>query len=156
MSLPPVSELVPHAGPMRLLERVVSHDDAATVCETRPEASALFAGADGSVPGFVAIEYMAQCIAVHAGLAARVRGEPLRPGLFLGSRRVTLRADRLAPGRTLRVTARPLRSGSSGAAAFACTVEDPAGGAPLVEGTLTALVLREGRLPAPRRGAGAP
>ena len=148
---PPLSELLPQAGPMSLLHRVEAHDEERTACTAVPSASVLFRNGDGAVPAWVGIEYMAQCAAVHGGLLARSRGEPPRPGLFVGSRRLVFRCEAFAPDAALVVTARHA-AGRGDSLAFDCTVEDPAGGAPLVEGRLNVLLLRE--LPAPA-GAGA-
>jgi predicted hotdog family 3-hydroxylacyl-ACP dehydratase len=132
--------LLPHAGPMRLLARVLSHDGAETVCAARPGESALFAGADGELPSWVGIELMAQCAAAHGGLLGRAHGEAPRPGLFVGSRRVVFRCARFAPEAELHVRARlALRRGDT--LAFDCAIDDPAGGAPLVEGRLNVLLL---------------
>jgi predicted hotdog family 3-hydroxylacyl-ACP dehydratase len=92
----------------------------------------------------VALEYMAQCVAAHAGLVARERGEP-RPalGLFLGARRTRLGVDSLPAGATLRVRARHAASSSEGLQAFDCTVEAPDAGAALVEARLSLLVPRD-------------
>jgi predicted hotdog family 3-hydroxylacyl-ACP dehydratase len=131
--------LIPHAGPMRLLSRVLSHDGEETVCAARPGDSPLFAGADDGVPSWIGIELMAQCAAAHGGLLGREHGEPPRPGLFVGSRRLLFRCDRLREPE-LRVRARlALRRGES--LAFDCAIDDPAGGAPLVEGRLNVLLL---------------
>ena len=143
---PPLSELLPHAGPMRLLDRVEAHDEARTACRVLPAASTLFQRADGSVPVWVGIEYMAQCAAVHGGLLARARREAPRPALFVGSRRLAFRWGTFAPELPLLVTARHA-AGRGDALAFDCAVEDPAGGLPLVEGRLNVLRLRE--LPTP-------
>ena len=141
-ALPPLAELLPHAGPMRLLERVESHDGERTVCHAQPAASALFQDAAGFVPVGVAIEYMAQCAAAHGGLVARARGEAPRRGLFVGSRRLVFRCDGFAPGVALRITARHA-GGRAESFAFDCTVEDPAGGPPLAEGRLNVVLLDE-------------
>src|SRR5262249_41560180 len=105
-ALPEVAELLPHAGPMRLLERVEQHDGARTCCRVWPAASALFLAADGRVPSWVALEWMAQCAAAHGGLAARARGEAPRAGVLVGSRRICFRCDAFAPDTPLRVSAR--------------------------------------------------
>jgi predicted hotdog family 3-hydroxylacyl-ACP dehydratase len=132
--------LIPHTGPMRLLARVLSHDGAETVCAARPAESPFFADADGALPSWVAIEVMAQCAAAHGGLLGRAHGEPPRPGLFVGSRRLVFRCTKLAPEAELRVRARlALRRGDS--FAFDCAVDDPAGGPPLAEGRLNVLLL---------------
>jgi predicted hotdog family 3-hydroxylacyl-ACP dehydratase len=117
---PPIAELVPHAGPMCLLDRVVAHDGAETRCRADLAGRALFRDATGRVPAFVALELMAQCAAVHGGLAARARGLPPRPALFLGARRVVLAADALPPG-MLEVRATHVR-GESGLVALDATV----------------------------------
>ncbi len=135
-------ELLPQAGPMRLLERVESHDDERTVCRVLPAASTLFRDTAGEVPAWVAIEYMAQCAAAHGGLVARARGEAPRLGLFVGSRRLVFRCAGFAPGVALRVTARHA-AGRADSFAFDCSVEDPAGGPPLAEGRLHVVLLDE-------------
>jgi predicted hotdog family 3-hydroxylacyl-ACP dehydratase len=132
--------LIPHAGPMRLVARVLSHDGDETVCAARPDESPFFADADGAVPSWVGIEVMAQCAAAHGGLLGRAHGEPPRPGLFVGSRRLVFRCTRFEPEVELRVRARlAVRRGDT--LAFDCAVDDPAGGAPLVEGRLNVLLL---------------
>ena len=137
-TLPPVSELVPHDGPMLLLGRVLEHCPEYTVCEVEVERSRLFVGADGRVPVWVGVEYMAQCIAAHGGLVARALDDPVRPGLFLGTRRVQFSIDAFEAGDVLRVTARHLR-GDLGLASFACRLER---GAELVaEGNLSVYVV---------------
>jgi predicted hotdog family 3-hydroxylacyl-ACP dehydratase len=141
-ALPPLPLLLPHAGPMRLLDRVESHDRERTRCRALPAASTLFQDAAGDVPAWVAIEYMAQCAAAHGGLVARARGEAPRPGLLVGSRRLVFRCDSFAPDVALRVTARHV-AGHGDSFAFDCSVEDPAGGPPLVEGRLSVVLLDE-------------
>ena len=136
----PLAELLPHAGRMRLLDRVEEHDGEHTICRVLPSASTLFQDGDGRVPAWVGIEYMAQCAAAHGGLLARVHGARARPGLFVGSRRLVFRCDGFAPDVALRVRARHA-AGHGRTLAFDCAVEDPAGGPPLVEGRLNVRLL---------------
>ena len=138
--LPEVGDLVPHAGPMRLLERVLEHDASGTTCAADPARPSPFRRADGSVPCWVGLEYMAQCAAVHGGLLGRARGVPPRPGLFLGSRRARFRADALRG--PLRVTARHHR-GETGLVAFECQVRAAAGGEVLAEARIAVYVFRD-------------
>jgi predicted hotdog family 3-hydroxylacyl-ACP dehydratase len=107
-----------------------------------PEASARVPRADGRVPGWIGIAYMGPSAAAPGGLLARARGEAPRPGLFVGSRQLTFRCEAFAPDVALLVSARHA-AGRGDALAFDCTVEDPAGGPPLVEGRLNVLRLRE-------------
>lgn len=138
-AFPPIAELMPHTEPMRLLDRVLAHDDVQTRCAVDPARSALFGDAAGRIPVWVGIEYMAQCAAVHGGLRFRERGDAPRPGLFLGSRRLFFRCDDFAPDRALEVVARHA-AGGRGRLAFEAAVLDPDSGTRLVEGRLTVLV----------------
>jgi predicted hotdog family 3-hydroxylacyl-ACP dehydratase len=133
-AFPPVAELMPHSGPMCLLDAVLEHTPERTVGRVEPSRSARLADRDGGVPIWVGLEYMAQCVAVHGGLAARSRGEPLRPGLLLGSRRLRFGARALPP-HELAVEVRHHR-GERGLVVFDCQVRDPSDGSRLVEGRL--------------------
>ena len=148
--LPPLAELLPHARPMRLLERALAHDGEHTVCLALPAASTLFQQAGGELPSWLGIEYMAQCAAAHGGLLARVLGEPPSAGLLVGSRRLVFRCRTFAPDVPLRISAR-LAAARGDTLAFDCAVEDPAGGPPLVEGRLNVLRVREVPAPAESR-----
>jgi predicted hotdog family 3-hydroxylacyl-ACP dehydratase len=113
--------LLPHSGPMLLLERVVSHAEDQTICALDPAASDLFRDAEGNVPGWVALEWMAQCVAAHGGLLARAAGRRPSPGMLVGARRIELLRREFAPGEMLEVEAR--YAGSAGAlASFACAL----------------------------------
>ncbi len=141
---PPVAMVVPHAGPMCLLGRILAHDPTRTVVSVDPARSALLAAPDGSVPVFVGLEYMAQCVAAHGGLAARARGETLGPGLFLGARRVSFGVQGFAPDRELVVEVRHHR-GERGLVAFDGTVREASGGPPLVQGRLNVYIVGSGK-----------
>jgi predicted hotdog family 3-hydroxylacyl-ACP dehydratase len=141
MSFPAIRDVVPHSGGMSLLDRIVSHNATETVCLARVDDSQLFADGNDCVPAWVGIEYMAQCIAVHGGLLARAAGEAPRPGLFLGSRRLTLTESVLPTGGEVVVTARHLRGTGTGMQAFACILAPEPGAAPWLEGNLNVMLL---------------
>jgi predicted hotdog family 3-hydroxylacyl-ACP dehydratase len=82
---PAIAELIPHTGPMILLDRVIAFDDNSLSAELVVR-SGLF-GDDKTVPAWVGIEYMAQTIGAYAGMKARLAGEPIRLGFLLGTRR---------------------------------------------------------------------
>ena len=149
---PPIAELIPHAGSMCLLDRVVEHSPAETTCAVDPAASDLLARADGSVPAWIGVEYMAQCVAVHGGLAARSRGESPKPGILLGSRRLRFDARDFVPGDELLVRARH-EAGETGLVVFDCSLARAAGGGPVVEGRIN--VYRFEDWQAIRKGGGA-
>jgi len=123
--IPELTELLPHSGPMLLLGRVLSHEAERTVCRLDPAASELFRDAEGRVPAWLALEWMAQCIAAHGGLLARAAGRPPSPGMLVGAKRVQLDRRDFAPGETLEVEAR--HAGSAGAlASFDCALRSGA------------------------------
>ena len=137
---PTVAELVPHSGPMCLLSRVLDHSPARTVCAVHPDRSELFRDASGAVPGWVGLEYMAQCMAVHAGLESGPGGQ--RPALLLGSRRMRIAVDAFPTGSELVVSASHHR-GEDGLISFDCEIREATGGPTLVEGRVNVYTLNE-------------
>ena len=125
-----LEELLPHRAPMVFLDAVESFDSVersltATVSIT--PAHVLYSPTLGGVPNWAAIEFMAQAAAALAGCFDKERdpAQPARPGLLLGTRRLTLHADSFAAGRTYRVTAASTFWDAE-TAAFACTIVDDA------------------------------
>ena len=137
---------VPHAGPMLLVTGVVRHADDETACEVAIAEQKMFRDADGSVPGWFALEYMAQCIAVHAALSGAQEGPPPL-GFLVSARGLRLHCARFEPEQTLEAVARKLWVGSSGLASFACTLRDAATGALLAESRIGCFVPPDGALP---------
>src|SRR5262249_52083040 len=124
---PPIAELLPHAGAMRLLDRVLEHGGEGTRCEVSATHGAPFRDARGAMPAWVALEFMAQCAAADGALRRRARGERLEPALLIGSRRVAFRCARFEPGQRLEVTARHA-AGHRDLLAFDCAVLDARSG----------------------------
>ena len=142
---PELAELVPHAGPMRLLARVLAHAPARTLVALDPAASDLFRAPDGSVPAWLALEWMAQCAAVHGGLVARAEGRAPVPGMLVGAKRIELARARFDAGEALEVEARHA-GGAGGLASFECELR--AEGERVARGTLSVFV-SEAFAPAP-------
>ncbi len=96
-----IAALIPHQGPMCLLDRVVAWDATRIECvavnhrdprHPLRSASGLLASA--------AIEYAAQAMAVHGALCAAAAGDRAAPGLLASARDVRLarwRLDDLPP-----------------------------------------------------------
>ena len=138
---PPIQHLLPHAGPMRLLESVLAHDANETRCAVRAGAGGAFRQASGELPSWAAIEAMAQCAATDGSLRRGAQGLDLGPALFLGSRRITFHAPRIDATARLEVSARLAAGRPGGLLAFDCALRD-SGGAALVEGRLNVLPVR--------------
>lgn len=135
---PRVADVLPHTGSMVLLTRILHHTEDRTSCAVEITDASLFCESDRGVPAWVGIEYMAQCIAAHGGLRARVSGEPVKAGFLLGSRSVELHTARFYPGQTLVVDATHVW-GQRELFSFACSVKDVETGSTLMEGQLTVL-----------------
>lgn len=136
-----LDELLPHRAPMVFLDAVKSFDSAAcalTATISITPRHVLYSSALGGVPNWAAIEFMAQAAAALAGCIDKEHApaQPARPGLLLGTRRLDLRADSFAAGRTYRVTAASAFWDAE-TAAFACTIQDDAGTV-VAEATLNA------------------
>ena len=131
------AELLPHARPMLLVRRVLSHSPERTACAVEVADSELFRASDGRVPAYVGLEYMAQCIAAHGGLLARALGAAPSRGLLVGAKQLALHREWLAADESLEVSARLL--GRAGAlASFACELR--AGDELVADGTLSVYV----------------
>lgn len=127
MHLPDIRALVPHSGPMVLLDRVLSADTETLCAEVTIRPGSVFC--DGSEVGsWVGMEYMAQAVAAHAGYLALQRGVPVKVGFLLGTRRYESSQPAFAVGSVLQVHVRRALQGDNGLGAFECRIEDAAGG----------------------------
>ena len=133
--LPDIKTLVPHAGTMSLLDSLVAADDETLTARVAIGPDTLFC-VDGAVGAWVGVEYMAQAVAAHAGYAARQRGEPVRVGFLLGTRRYACAVPAFAPGSQLTVHVRRALQSDNGLGSFDCRIED-AGGAELATASIT-------------------
>ncbi len=77
MLTPPLERLLPHAGRMRLIDRVVSYDEQRIVCESDSHRAAHHPLAENGVLAIVCgLEYGAQAMAIHGALLATHAGLP--------------------------------------------------------------------------------
>lgn len=126
MEVPDIHTLVPHAGSMVLLDRVVMVDDDNLSAEVAIASGSLFCGERG-VGGWVGIEYMAQAVAAHAGFTARQRGEPVKVGFLLGTRCYDCSRAFFSVGSVLRIYVCRLLMAENGLGSFECRIEDQDG-----------------------------
>ena len=117
----PIDACVPHRGAMRLIDRLVSADDALAVAEVDVPLDGLFVR-DGAVPAWVGIEYMAQTVSAWAGARAMRSGGRPRIGFLIGSRRYEARCASFRGGSTLRVEARCELMADNGVGMFECRI----------------------------------
>lgn len=121
-SFPPIDELLPHRGTMRLIGAVLDFTEQSVSVAARVDSGAWYADADGAMPAWIGIELMAQAIAAHVGLLARREGGSARPGVLLGSRRYEARQAAFAGGARLRIDANELLRAAQGHGAYECAI----------------------------------
>jgi predicted hotdog family 3-hydroxylacyl-ACP dehydratase len=126
MEMPDIRSLIPHAGPMVLLDRVISVDEDSLCAEVSIRSNTLFCGPDG-VGAWVGIEYMAQAIAAWAGYTAQLRGEPVKLGFLLGTRRYESSRPIFVLGSVLRVHVQCLFQNENGLGSFECFIDNEEG-----------------------------
>ena len=107
---------------MLLLDRLVAAETDFAICEWTVMENAAFAHPGAGIPTYVGVEYMAQCIAVHAGALARVRGLSPPLGFLLGSRHFKAVNTHFKPGKTYQVSCTELLRDERGMGSFDCRI----------------------------------
>lgn len=117
-----IAELVPHKAPMLLLESIADWDLTGVDAVVNPRDSALFADANGEIPAWVGIEYMAQAISALAGIEAKTRGESVCIGFLLGTRKYRAEVASYKPEQKLLVKVRELLRDENNLVLFNCEI----------------------------------
>ncbi|WP_045853975.1 ApeP family dehydratase [Raoultella terrigena] len=101
-------DYLPHDAPMLLLEEVLEVTDETAACRvavTGRGVLAPFLDADGNLPGWFALELMAQTVGVWSGWHRRRQGQSsIALGMVLGARELICAAGVLPAGRTLTIS----------------------------------------------------
>jgi len=117
----PIEEIVPHRGAMLFVDRLLAADDDAVALAATVRLGQLFT-VDAGLPAWVGVELMAQAIAAWAGLRARRRGERVKLGFLLGTRRYEASCEHFAIGAQLRIEAHCELFGDNGLGMFSCRI----------------------------------
>lgn len=136
-----VAPLLPHSGKMVLLDEIIAYNDQSLCAHAYIGSHHIFLQEDGTVPAWMAVEIMAQCIAALEGCHAHNQGEAVRLGFLLGTRKLHLYRDVLPVGSCLRASARQSIKDQNGFAVFDCCLEllnDPNMPVPLPEPQMVA------------------
>lgn len=121
----PLAELIPHAGDMILIDQVLAFDEEQIQTCLTVRADGLFNEADGSLPAWVGVELMAQSVAAFAGCQARSKGEAVKLGFLLGSRKFECNVAHFPAGSELNIHAVRSLQDDSGMGVFECTLTGP-------------------------------
>jgi len=114
-------DLVPHSGSMSLLDKVVAVGEETLTATLCVRDDGIFAR-DGRVPAYMGIEYMAQAVAAFSGYHATRRGEPVKLGFLLGTRKFNSNIDHYQCGDALTVEIERLLQAENGMATFECHI----------------------------------
>lgn len=120
----PIEQLLPHAGRMILLDRVVEWDAERIVCERVVRRGDPFVDVTG-LPAWTGIELMAQAIAAWNGCQVLAAGGAVRPGFLLGTRSYRADVDTFVPGTKLTIVAVRCFHDDDGMGGFACRIDAP-------------------------------
>lgn len=103
--LPAVDALLPHRGPMLLIDAVVSWEPGKRTVARRllRHDEVLLIG--GRVPALATLELMAQTIGLHYGLEAHAKGEDPSRGFLIACKELRCHVGSFAPGEVLEMTA---------------------------------------------------
>ncbi|HEY4294159.1 hotdog family protein [Luteibacter sp.] len=124
MTIWPIETLLPHAGRMILLDRVVTWEAERIVCERVVRRGDTFVDATG-LPAWAGVELMAQAIAAWNGCQVLAAGGHVRPGFLLGTRAYRADVDAFPPGARLTIEALRHFHDEDGMGAFACRIDAP-------------------------------
>jgi predicted hotdog family 3-hydroxylacyl-ACP dehydratase len=116
-----VRDLIPHADPMVLLDRIESWHKHGLVASLTIREDSLFAEAQG-VPAWIGLEYMGQAIAAFGGLGARQHNLPVRIGFLVSTRRYQPQVSHFPPGALLTVAVNAVTFNTTGLRVFECAI----------------------------------
>ncbi len=118
----PASTFVMHRKPMLFLDRLVDIGEDFATCEWCISGDFKLLVPGLGVPSYAGVEFMAQCVAVHAGARAKVRGFGPPFGMLLGARHYKCTVAFFEPGVTYQATCQELVRDSQGMGSFACRI----------------------------------
>lgn len=122
-----LAETLPHGAGFTLLDTIVEYGEDYAVCSVRVKPTSLFFEAGRGVPSWVAIEYMAQTIAVYGGITRLQRGKPVQIALLLGTQTMECRSTYFRAGEELTIRIHSLVLSATGVGVFRCELHDESG-----------------------------
>ncbi|MGD9842406.1 MAG: 3-hydroxylacyl-ACP dehydratase [Steroidobacteraceae bacterium] len=134
-----MSQLLPHAGRMLLLDELLAHHaEGIEVALTIRADSVLCDGVTG-VPAWVGMEYMAQAACAYSGVQEVRDGKRPSISLLLGARSYQAQVPVFALDSRLVVSAQMVMCDDADMAVFQCSIRDAATGQELAVGDIKAV-----------------
>lgn len=122
-NLYPMSKVIIHKDTMLLIDEVVEYAENSLTAQLTITPQTEFLNADNVVPAWIGIEYMAQTIAAWAGVTHMNRGEELKKGYLLGSRKYISYVSHFTLGSVLNVSVEKVYEGDD-LGVFDCTISN--------------------------------
>lgn len=117
-----VDELLFHQKPMLLVKQVTRWDNHGLDIIVDPMDSSPFLNAQGQLPTWVGIEYMAQAIGALSGIFSKQAGQPISMGFLLGTRKLSTYQAFFDLQKTLKVRVKELLRDETNLVLFDCTI----------------------------------
>lgn len=108
---------------MILLDRIESWGEDYLEATVLHRGISLFSDGEGNVPAWVGIEYMAQAISALAGIRALQKGQPVRIGFLLGTRKYEARVTHFKRGSQISIRVDQILLDESNLAVFDCKIQ---------------------------------
>lgn len=118
----PAAEFVMHRDSMLLLDTLIESGEDGAICEWQVREDDYFVEQALGVPAYVGVEFMAQCVAVYAGVRARIAGFGPPLGFLLGARHFKSSVSHYQIGERYRATCQELIRDDSGMGSYDCTI----------------------------------
>ena len=138
----PAERFLYHEPPMVLLEQVAEVGSDSARCTCLVDSENPFFISDLGVPGWIGVEFMAQCIAVMAGARAVISGDPLPVGLLLGTMHYRCAVNAFDSRERYTASCRTLLRETDGLGSFDCAISTDSGN--IASARLTVKELTEG------------
>ena len=119
----PIEQIVPHAHPMILIDRLIDYSPDSARCEVdiKPGIN-FFDNARLSVPSYVGLEYLAQSIAAYANVQKILNGEEVALGFLVSARNYKASVSEFPAGAKLITSVTKLFKEENGLSVFDCTI----------------------------------
>ncbi|MCF6324786.1 MAG: hypothetical protein L3J89_10785 [Gammaproteobacteria bacterium] len=119
-----VSSLLAHEGSAILIDKIISCGESDLVALVEHKKKSLYSDAQGNVPIWVGLEYMAQTIGAFAGVVSRQNNEPIRIGLLLGVRQYLALASQFTKNSPVEIKIEEIFRDETNLAMFGCEIRD--------------------------------
>lgn len=86
----PAERFIPHRLPMRLVETLISYNNAAAVVEAKVTSESILVNSEGFMDDAALVELLAQGYAVIKGYADSLKGEDISEGYLVGVRKLRI------------------------------------------------------------------